>query len=181
MQVAMHQTIFLTALLFALCAPAWAINKCTGADGKIAFQDAPCQGRGEVLSVKPASGRVGAGAAARIAAPGASAPLHASEAQRIDAQVVASQRERHLHDVETLFVPQAAWAIDTHRRACEQEQNDLASGQYKFRQNLYGKTHAAQVASEMAAASARCETRDRELREQLAAQKSECVALGGCK
>lgn len=39
--------------------PAWAINKCTGPDGKVAFQDAPCTGSGksETLNVKPASGR----------------------------------------------------------------------------------------------------------------------------
>lgn len=24
------------------CSPAWAVNKCTGADGKVAYQDAPC-------------------------------------------------------------------------------------------------------------------------------------------
>lgn len=173
----MKHLLIAAALLTVLCAPAWAVNKCTGADGKVVYQDAPCAGKGEVLIVTPAAGRG--------AAPGASAPVPAarpmSEAQRIDAQVAASQRERHLRDVETLFVPQAAWAVDRHRRACEQEQSDLAAGQYKFRQNLYGKTHATQVASEMAAASARCETRDRELREQLDALKSECAALGGCK
>lgn len=78
-------------------------------------------------------------------------------------------------------MPQAVAAVDTHRRACEQEQKDLASGQYKFRQNLYGKTHAAQVASEMAAASARCDTRDRELKEQQEVLQSECATLGGCE
>lgn len=38
----MNQTAFAATLLAALCAPVWAINKCTGADGKVAFQDAPC-------------------------------------------------------------------------------------------------------------------------------------------
>ncbi len=36
----------LAGLLGALCAmlsaPAWAINKCTGADGKVSYQEAPC-------------------------------------------------------------------------------------------------------------------------------------------
>lgn len=32
----------ITAVFVALCSPAWAVNKCTGPDGKIAFQDAPC-------------------------------------------------------------------------------------------------------------------------------------------
>ena len=63
------QAIFLSAAL--LIAPAWAINKCTGADGKVAFQDAPCAGKGEKLDVRPASGH--------------SAPAAAGEAQaRVD-------------------------------------------------------------------------------------------------
>lgn len=37
--------IFLTAMLLS-AAPAWAINKCTGPDGKTVFQDAPCQKSG---------------------------------------------------------------------------------------------------------------------------------------
>lgn len=35
---------FAAALLSAV--PAWAINKCTGSDGKTVFQDAPCQKSG---------------------------------------------------------------------------------------------------------------------------------------
>lgn len=46
------------ALLVALCAPAWAINKCTGPDGKVAYQDAPCAGKGETVEVRPSSGLV---------------------------------------------------------------------------------------------------------------------------
>jgi hypothetical protein len=43
----------------AAVSPAWAINKCTGADGKVVFQDAPCTdgGKSETLMVRPASGR----------------------------------------------------------------------------------------------------------------------------
>jgi hypothetical protein len=44
------------AALVALCAPAWAINKCTGPDGRMVFQDAACEGKGEKLAVRPASG-----------------------------------------------------------------------------------------------------------------------------
>lgn len=33
--------------------PAWAVNKCTAADGKVSFQDAPCAaGKAESLSIK---------------------------------------------------------------------------------------------------------------------------------
>lgn len=46
------------AALVSLCAPAWAMNKCTGADGKISFQDVPCPGKGEKIEVRPNSGLV---------------------------------------------------------------------------------------------------------------------------
>lgn len=37
--------VFLAAALSA-AVPAWAVNKCTGPDGKVMFQDAPCPGTG---------------------------------------------------------------------------------------------------------------------------------------
>ena len=42
--------------MLAFSAPAWAVNKCTGADGKLTFQDAPCADKGEKIEVRPASG-----------------------------------------------------------------------------------------------------------------------------
>lgn len=44
------------ACVLALCflAPAWAVNKCTDANGKVSFQDAPCVGEGEKIDVRPA-------------------------------------------------------------------------------------------------------------------------------
>lgn len=54
--------VVLCMVVMALCAPAWAINKCTGADGKVAFQDAPCAtGRTEHVVVRPARGDADAG------------------------------------------------------------------------------------------------------------------------
>lgn len=46
----------ITAALAALSAPAWAVNKCTGPDGKVSFQDAPCAGRGEAIKVWTSQG-----------------------------------------------------------------------------------------------------------------------------
>lgn len=46
----------LIALTCLAVSPAWAVNKCTGADGAVVFQDAPCAGKGEALNVRPASG-----------------------------------------------------------------------------------------------------------------------------
>ena len=46
----------LIACLVLLSGHAWAINKCTGPDGKMVFQDMPCAGKGERIDVRPASG-----------------------------------------------------------------------------------------------------------------------------
>ena len=40
----------LAAMLVA--APAWAINKCTGADGKVSYQEQPCAGQGGEIKIR---------------------------------------------------------------------------------------------------------------------------------
>lgn len=77
---AMKKTALLAAALLA-ASPAWAINKCTGADGKLVFQDAPCAGKGEAIDVRPASGHsarapspVSTPAPAQATAPAPAAP-----------------------------------------------------------------------------------------------------------
>jgi len=41
-----------------LCSPAWAVNKCTMPDGKVAFQDAPCAGgRGVMFLIADGQGK----------------------------------------------------------------------------------------------------------------------------
>lgn len=49
------RTTCITALMM-LCAPAWAINKCTGPDGKVAFQDAPCAVTSKAETIKTHGG-----------------------------------------------------------------------------------------------------------------------------
>ena len=166
-----HPLIFAT-LLITFLAPAWAINKCTGADGKVVFQDTPCAGKGEQLTVRPASG------AAPVSPVAASGLVPMTEAQRLEGQVSSSVRERRRRDLEQSFIPQAKAATEKHRAACADSQARLEASKYAYKQNLYGKTHAAQIASEMAAAAAACETKDRELKENLDALRKECSELG---
>jgi hypothetical protein len=40
----MKHSLIAAATLAALCAPVWAINKCTGADGRVTYQEATCEG-----------------------------------------------------------------------------------------------------------------------------------------
>jgi hypothetical protein len=44
------RAIIAAALLLASL-DAWAINKCTGPDGSVVFQDAPCAGKGESVRI----------------------------------------------------------------------------------------------------------------------------------
>ncbi len=73
-------------LVLLTTSPAHAINKCTGSDGKIVYQDAPCAGKGEAITVRPASGSGDATAAAdaqgRI------------DAMRADNEMAAAIREK---------------------------------------------------------------------------------------
>lgn len=46
--------IFLGILILA--PQVWAAHKCTGPDGKISYQDAPCTGQGEKFEMRPVSG-----------------------------------------------------------------------------------------------------------------------------
>lgn len=49
----MRKKPFLVLLLaLSLCTPAWTVNKCTGADGKITYQDEECIGsKSEKLNI----------------------------------------------------------------------------------------------------------------------------------
>lgn len=37
-----NRTMLFALLAATLCAPAWAVNKCTGADGRVVYQEASC-------------------------------------------------------------------------------------------------------------------------------------------
>ncbi len=167
------------AMFFVFAGSAHAVNKCSGADGKVVFQDAPCAGKGQQIEVKPASG-AGVPGLASTAPKTASAPAvgaASTEAQRLEGLVAASQRARRAQDLRDRLLPEVEVARSRHRIGCEQKQKDLASQQYAYVQNMYGKTHAAQIASEMAATAASCETKDRELKEALDALLQECGFL----
>jgi hypothetical protein len=164
----------LLALSCLAVSSAWAINKCTGADGSVVFQDAPCSGKGEQLYVRPSSG------VARTAPASEDGTKPQTNAERIEGQIAASQKERRLRELSQREVPGAEAAIQQHLANCEAEQARIQRDQFAYVQNLYGKTHAAQKAAEMAAVASRCDTRDRELRSVAERLKNECQQLGGC-
>lgn len=150
------------ALLLGFLAPAWAINKCTGADGKVSFQDAPCAGEGEKIEVRPSS---------KGATPVQPVTVPANEG----AFGPAWQRKNYL---QSQGIPQARAAIERHQRECMAQPNAVATAGPLRRGNLPAGNQFVQESAEKAAEDkAPCEARTRDLREQLRLLEDELRAL----
>jgi hypothetical protein len=160
---------FLALCAFAICSQVAAqqMYRCGNT-----FSQQPCEPNAVPLSQpSPAAGR------ARPNKPESGAASQISEAQRLDGLVADSQRDRRRQDLRERLLPEAEADLTGNRAACEQRQKDLAASQYAYKQNLYGKVHASQVASEMAAAAAMCDTKDRELKDRVDALAKECASM----
>lgn len=149
-------------LAMGFLAPAWAINKCTGADGKVSFQDAPCPGDGEKIEVRPSI-------------EGAT-PIQPGPAPLKEGVFGASwQRKNYL---QSQGVPQARAAIERNQQACNASPEVVAQGGPLKRSALAsGSMLAQQNAASAATDKAACEARTGELRDQLKALEDELRAL----
>jgi hypothetical protein len=169
----------------ALTSPTWAINKCSQPGGSFTFQDAPCAGKGEALVVRPASGSAKPSQADTSLAPAgaddASPSRPMTEAQRIEKQVAASQKERRKKELEVRLVPEAESAIYKHRGTCDRDMKTLQAKKSLANNNLAGATWEGSISGEMTALATTCDTRNRELREDASSLRAECQRLGGCK
>jgi hypothetical protein len=177
-----NQHLIIALVLVIFHASSWAINKCTGADGKVAFQDAPCSGgKAEVIKVRPASGdgSITTSAPVDSANPPTSKPQ--TEAQRLEGQIAESQAKRKRQEYELRFVPEAYAAIDRQRTQCDAEIKELQHKKLAANNNLAGATWEGSISTEMASLATRCNTKTTELRDNLETLKKECKALGGCK
>ncbi len=176
----MKNAIALVATL--LVTPTFAqIYRCPDASGRTVIQQHACAG-GKEMDVKPASGRAGAKPPSMpVNGADATAARPMTEAERLNAKSDASARERRRRELETIFVPDARARVYGHRDNCKASEQRLRDDQYRYVQNLYGKTHAAQVASEMAALSAKCDTQDRANVSEFNKLLEECKRLEGCK
>lgn len=154
----------------ALLAPAeaWAINKCTGADGKVVFQDAPCSGRGETLDIRPATGPAPSNTSTTNAAGTATSTTKEG--------VFGESWQRRTY-LENRGIPDAQAAISKHKLSCEQKQAELRAKQGTANNNLAGATFLQSIAAEMQAAATTCDTRARELSTELDTMKKELADL----
>lgn len=188
----MIRQLFLgTAACLALAAPAWAINKCTGPDGKVSFQDAPCAGagKGEKIEVRLSSSGIGTAAAAPAAATpasGASAAAPAAGAASAPATATAppARKEgafgetwRRKTDLEQRLIREARGTLNAHQQRCTAEQRERAARRTQARTNTAVATSEQALASEMQAATAACEMRSRELQANVDALEKELKEL----
>lgn len=141
---------------------AWSITKCTGADGKVVFQDVPCVGKAEAITVRPARG-----------AESPSAPTSSSAGSSPDGKPAKPkegafgetwQRRTYL---ENQGVGNARATLQAHLRRCEAQQQDLAAKKRLANNNLAGATWEQSISTEMQAAATACDSRSRELRSEL--------------
>ena len=168
----MKKELLAALLLAAIIGPVQAqVNKCTGPDGKVTFQDGPCSNKGGAIQVRPASGNT----------PATAAPQKQTEADRLNALTAASQRERRKADLDERMVPYAKAAIVNEQMQCDAQLKALQSKKRSANNNLAGATWEGSISAEMTAVATRCDTRNRDLREDFSTLKKECVALGGCK
>lgn len=169
----------LAAALITAAAPAWAINKCVGADGKVSFQEQPCPGKGGAIDVKPASGMAPA-PAQRTAASDAptSSPVASPAAKK---EGVFGETYRRKLDLETHLISNTRAELNGHLQDCDAQQRSLAAKKGLARNNLAGATWEQSISAEMQAAATACDTRARDLRARLEGYEKELRELKAAK
>lgn len=155
----MHYKTCIFAAVVLLQAPVWAVNKCTGPGGKVSFQDAPCIGQGDKITVKPASGFV--------------APTEATTQTRTQANLDALQGERVRRE-KWIAMNDTRIALNNQRNQCADEQKQLANSKAWSRNNLAGATRDVSISQEMTAAAVACDSRTRGKEKEVADAEKVC-------
>lgn len=154
-----------------LAAPVWAINKCTGTDGKVSFQDAPCaSGTGEKVEVRLSSSGVDTAAADRPA-PAASAASATAAASRKEGAFGPSWRRKT--DLEQRLIREARSDLQTHQQRCEADLRDLSTNRTQARTATSVAKSEQTLAAEMQAAAMACDERARKLQANLESLEKE--------
>lgn len=165
----MIRSVLLTAFCLALAPSAYAINKCSDADGKIVLQDAQCMGKGETFTAKPAIGQAPTPA---VAEPVASASTFTAKKERI-----YGAKWRRRTDLELHLIHNARRELSDHLQQCQQQQAALAAKKGEARSHLNGATWDASTASEMQVVVTSCEAKTRDIHAKLEGYERELHEL----
>lgn len=156
MELAERMPKLLAFLIAALMVDAtWAINKCTGPNNNLIYQDAPCPGKGEKIEAHPASGY----APTTNSAPQSTPPV----AKKEGAFGPSWQRMTFL---QNRGVPDAHAALQKHQKNCDAQHEVLAARKSQTNNNLAGATLQNSIATEMQALAISCESKAKDLRIQ---------------
>jgi hypothetical protein len=135
------------------------VNKCTGPGGKISFQDAPCIGQGDKITVKPAAGHMAA----------TSATTQTSTQSSLD----TLQNERMRRE-KWLVMNDARKYLDDQRAQCARLQKRLAMSKNWSNNNLAGAVRDVSISQEMTAAAIACDSGARAKEKELAEAEKVC-------
>ncbi len=172
----MKRAAFLLTCALA-AGPGWAINRCTDASGKVAFQDAPCAGKGEKIEVRPASGAAPkpTAPASAAATTGVAPPPDQPLAKKKEGAFGESWRRRTY--LENQGVPGARGALQSNKRDCERKLADLEARKSSANNNLAGATYLQSLSAQMQAEATMCDMRSRDLSTKLQALEKELGEL----
>ena len=160
------------AVVLAIAAPAFAINKCTGADGKIVFQDTHCMSKEEALTVKST---VGQSAAPLVDSPTASTLSVGSKKERF-----YGAKWRRRTDLELHLIFNARRELLDHLQECQMQQAAFAEKRVGTRAKAAGTSDAPST-SEVQAAAYLCDSRTRDLQVKLEGYERELSEFKAAK
>ncbi len=157
---------------------AQAVNRCEGPNGGVVFQDAPCAGRGEEITIRPSRGKVKEPDPLQ-ASPSVEGTPSASgsgngmtTAQRINAQVAESQRQRRLAELKERLIPRQVKEIRNLHQTCKREFDRLQ----KLREQA-PEDRGIAIAQSLVAG--KCNSKQSQQVRKLEALREECGTLYG--
>ena len=163
-----RQLAAMAAACFVSTAPAWAINKCVGSDGKAVFQDQPCaDGRGGKIDVRPASGMAPAAPPVMSTTPASGAARQKTQLERDQEMITQYQRDSRIGTLEARLIPDSKNALYRKRSQCDAEIQALQARKMSANNNLAGATWEQSLSTEMQAVSSRCDTEYRFLQDEV--------------
>ena len=163
----MPRPVFLLALAViaaavALAPAAQAINKCVGADGRVSYSDAPCEGAARNTVLTPNSAGPGSGGAA----------AGASDGDKLKA-LQAARREK---DIE-YELEQIDSDISVYRHNMDQDIERVRHRKKGAANNLAGATYEQSISTEMQAIVASYDAKIKLKQSQAEVLRSELNAL----
>lgn len=169
--------VYAALVLYGVCGPAQAINKCIGPDGKVSFQEQPCPGKGGAIEVKPASGAAPAPASVASSPLGGGTPATPIAAPAARKEGVFGPSYRRKLDLESHLISSTRAELNGHLQSCDAQQRSLAAKKGQAKNNLAGATWEQSISAEMQAAAVTCDTKARDLRSRLEGYERELREL----